>query len=49
MNWNEFRAAAPELAGVADAWITERHVLLLGTLSPRRLAADQRGRVRRFR
>jgi Pyridoxamine 5'-phosphate oxidase len=34
MNWNEFRATAPELAGVADAWITERHVLLLGTLRP---------------
>jgi hypothetical protein len=32
MNWSGFRAAAPELAGPADAWIAERHVLLLGTL-----------------
>ena len=32
MNWSAFRAAAPELAAVADEWIAGQHVLLLGTL-----------------
>lgn len=44
MNWSGFREAAPELAGLADAWIAEKHVLLLGTLradgSPRISAVE---------
>jgi hypothetical protein len=32
MNWSGFRQVCPELAAVADAWIAEQHVLLLGTL-----------------
>ena len=32
MNWRTFRDEAPELATVADEWIVQQHVLLLGTL-----------------
>ncbi|GAA0812343.1 pyridoxamine 5'-phosphate oxidase family protein [Spirilliplanes yamanashiensis] len=44
MNWTAFRAQAPELATLADEWIADAHVLLLGTLradgSPRISAVE---------